>query len=345
MFHKLITATAAGVTALTMTATSAWAEAEVELNYSSWLPWTHPVNENIYIPWMEAIEADSDGRIKFNRLPKPVASPPAHLDAVRTGQADVAFSVHGYSRNQFAPYIFGEFPFLGDSAEATSIAFQRTHDQFFADKDLYKGVHVIGVNLHGPGQVHHSSKNMTTPSDFEGQKMRTGGPIPLAIVEAWGGVSIRQPAPKSFEILSSGIADGITFPFESLPSFKITELVPYTTTMPGGWYNSSHYLVMNARAYNSLPDDLKAIVDKHSGEAYARLAGKGWDTINSKGLEVATAAGNSIVEASDELKAALGELNQQFIADYIEAAGGFDLDGQEVIDFFMGEAEKAAAAM
>jgi len=345
MFHRLITATAAGVTALAMTTTSAWAEAEVELNYSSWLPWSHPVNENIYIPWMDAIEAESEGRIKFNRLPKPVASPPAHLDAVRTGQADVAFSVHGYTRNQFTPYLFGEFPFLGDSAEATSVAFQRTHDKYMADLDLYKGVHVIGVNLHGPGQVHHSSKNMTTPADFAGQKFRTGGPIPLAIVEAWDGVSIRQPAPKSFEILSSGIADGILFVWESLPSFKITELVPYSTSMPGGWYNSSHYLVMNARAYDRLPEDLKAIVDKHSGEAFARMAGKGWDTINQIGFEAATAAGNSIVEASPELKAALEELSVQFTADYIEAAKEFDVDGQEVIDFFMGEAEKAAAAM
>ncbi len=341
MFHKLIKKTAASVAAVTLSASAAMAQ--VELTYSSWLPWSHPVNEAIYIPWMEAIEAESQGRITFKRLPKPVASPPAHLDAIRTGQADVAFSVHGYSRNQFTPYLFGEFPFLGDSAEATSIAFQKTHDRFMGDMDLYKGVHLIGVNLHGPGQVHHSKMNMASPADFAGQKFRTGGPIPLAMVEAWGGVSIRQPAPKSFEILSSGIADGITFPFESLPSFKITELVPYTTTMPGGWYNSSHYLVMNTRKYNSLSDEDKAVIDKFSGEAFAALAGAGWDKINANGLKVATEAGNSIVEASDELKAALSELNAQFTTDYIEAAKEFGLDGQEVIDFFMAEAQKAAS--
>ena len=339
MLKDLTRTLAAGAAGFTLLASVA--SADVELTYSSWLPWTHPVNEAIYIPWMEAIEAESEGRIKFKRLPKPVASPPAHLDAIRTGQADVAFAVHGYSRNQFTPYIFGEFPFLGDSAEATSIAFQRTHDQFLSDMDLYKGVHLIGVNLHGPGQVHHSKMNMTAPSDFEGQKFRTGGPIPLAIVEAWGGVSIRQPAPKSFEILSSGIADGITFPFESLPSFKITELVPFTTTMPGGWYNSSHYLVMNKRAYDGLSDEDKAVIDKFSGEAYAALAGRGWDTINANGLSVATEAGNSIVEASDELKVGLEALNQQFIADYKEAAKEFELDGQEIMDFFKAEVEKA----
>lgn len=341
MFNRLSTSFAAGVAAVALTASTAWAD--VELTYSSWLPWTHPVNTAVYIPWMEAIEAESQGRITFKRLPKPVAAPPAHLDAVRTGQADVAMSVHGYSRNQFTPYIFGEFPFLGDSAEASSIAFQRTHDKFLSDMDLYKGVHLIGVNLHGPGQVHHSKMIMTKPSDFEGQKIRTGGPIPLAIVEAWGGVSIRQPAPKSFEILSSGIADGITFPFESLPSFKITDLVPFTTTMPGGWYNSSHYLVMNKRVYDKLSDEDRAIIDKFSGEAYAKMAGQGWDKINAEGLAAATAAGNTITEATDELKAGLAELNKQFIADYLTEAKGFGLDGQAVLDFFRAEADKAAA--
>ncbi|KIN64260.1 TRAP dicarboxylate transporter-dctp subunit [Sulfitobacter noctilucicola] len=341
MLKTLTKPLSAGVAALAMTASAAWAD--VVLTYSSWLPWTHPVNTAIYIPWMEGIEAASEGRITFKRLPKPVASPPAHLDAVRTGQADVAFAVHGYSRNQFTPYIFGEFPFLGDSAKASSIAFQRTHDKFLSEMDLYKGVHLIGVNLHGPGQVHHSKMNMTKPADFEGQKIRTGGPVPLAIVEAWGGVSIRQPAPKSYEILSSGIADGITFPFESLPSFKITELVPYTTTMPGGWYNSSHYLVMNKRAYDGLTDEDKAVVDQFSGEAYAALAGGGWDEINAIGLEAANAAGNSIVEASEELKTALSELNDTFVADYIKEAEGFGLNGQEVIDYFKAEAEKAGS--
>ena len=335
MFKRLFVTAAASVAAAGLSVSAAFA---VELTYSSWIPWSHPVNTHIYIPWMEAIEKESEGRITFKRLPKPVASPPAHLDAVRTGQADVAFAVHGYSRNQFAPYLFAELPFLGDSAEATSVALQRTHDKFLADMDLYKGVHLIGVNMHGPGQVHHSKMIMTKPSDFEGQKIRTGGPIPLAIVEAWGGVSIRQPAPKSYEILSSGIADGIMFPFESLPSFKITELVPYSTTMPGGWYSSSHYLVMNKRVYDGLSDEDKAVIDKHSGEAFARLAGKGWDTINAAGLVEAQKAGNTIVEASDELKSALQELNASFTADYIAAAKEFGLDGQDVIDFFKSQA-------
>ncbi len=319
------------------------AKADVELTYSSWLPWTHPVNEAIYIPWMEAIEKESEGRITFKRLPKPVASPPAHLDAVRTGQADVAFTVHGYAPQRFAAYLFAELPLLGDSAVATSIALQRTHDKFLADKGYYEGTHLIGMNTHGPGVIHHSKKHILSPADMVGQKMRTGGPIPKAVVEAWGGVSVAQPAPKSYEILSTGVADGITFPYESLPSFKITELVPYSTYIPGGLYSSSHFLVINEEVYNGLSDEDRAVIDKFSGEAFAKMAGEGWDKINAWGLGEAEKAGNKIVTAPAELIAEVEKLNEKFVADYFEQAKAVGVDGEAIYAFFKEEAAKLAA--
>jgi TRAP-type C4-dicarboxylate transport system substrate-binding protein len=327
-------------TAFVLTMGSAEVRAETVLTYSSWLPWTHPINVALYIPWMEAIEKDSAGSIKFKRLPKGVASPRAHLDAVRTGQADVGFTVHGYSPKRFAAYMFAELPMLGDTGEGTSVALQRTHDKFLADKGFYEGVKLIGMNTHGPGLIHHSKKHILSPADMKGQKIRTGGPIPRKIVEAWGGVSIRQPAPKSYEILSTGVADGITFPYESLKSFKITKLVPFSTYIPGGLYSSSHYLVMNIDKYNSLDAAGKAAVDKHSGEAFARRGGKAWDLINSVGKKDAEAAGNKIVIASDALVNEVKRLNEVFKADYIKDAASVGVDGAAILKYFRGEVTK-----
>lgn len=328
------------VLAVTLSVTAA--KAETVLTYSSWVPWTHPINVNLYIPWMEAIEKDSGGSIKFKRLPKPVASPPAHLDAVRTGQADVAFSVHGYSPQLFAPYLFAEHPLLGDTAVGTSIALQRTHDKFLAGGNYYAGVHVIGMNTHGPGLIHHSKKNIMSPADMEGQKMRTGGPIPKAIVEAWGGVPIRQPAPKSYEILSTGVADGITFPYESLVSFNILDIVKFSTYIPGGLYSSSHYLIMNQGKYDALSDADKAVVDKHSGEAFAKMAGEAWDKINGEGLAAAQATGNSIKTAPPEMVAAVEGLLVEFEKTYVENARG--VNGQEILDYFKSQVAELAAS-
>ncbi|MEZ5657612.1 MAG: TRAP transporter substrate-binding protein [Burkholderiaceae bacterium] len=319
------------------------AQAETVLSYSSWVPWTHPINVHLYIPWMEAIEKESNGRIKFRHLPKPVASPPAHLDAVRTGQADVAFSVHGYTPQRFAAYMFAELPMLGDTGEGTSVALQRVHERYLADKGFYKGVHLIGMNTHGPGLIHHSKKHIMSPADMVGQKMRTGGPIPQKIVEAWGGVSVRQPAPKSYEILSTGIADGVTFPFESLESFKITKLVPFSTYIPGGLYSSSHYLVMNEGKWKKLSAEDKAVIDKYSGETFARMAGAAWDKINDMGKEQMLAAGNSLKTAPKSLVDEVLKLNKQFEADYIEGAKTVGVDGAKVLTAFRAEVARQAA--
>ena len=316
------------------------ATAETVLTYSSWIPWTHPINVNLYIPWMEAIEKESNGRIKFKKLPKPVASPPAHLDAVRTGQIDSAFSVHGYAPKRFAAYLFAELPLLGDTGVGTSIALQRTHDKYLADKGFYEGVKLIGMNTHGPGLIHHSKKNIMTPADMEGQKMRTGGPIPRAIVEAWGGVPIRQPAPKSYEILSTGVADGITFPYESLGSFKITNLVPYSTYIPGGLYSSSHYLVMNQDKYDALSDEDKAVIDKYSGETWAKMAGEAWDKINAEGKQLAIDAGNTLKTAGDDMVEEVKKLNAKFEGDYVSAAETVGVDGKEVLDYFKSQVKE-----
>jgi len=337
MFRGIATTVLAGAGAIAL---STGAFAETVFNYSTWVPPTHPININLYIPWMKLIEKETDGRVKFRVLPKPVASPRAHLDAVRTGQADLAFSVHGYSPRRFAAYLFAELPGIGDTAVASSVALQRTHDKLLADKGYYTGVHLIGMNTHGPGLFHHSKKNIMSPDDLKGEKIRTGGPVPKAIVEAWGGVPIRQPAPKSYEILSNGTATGITFPYESLVSFKILNLVPYSTYVPGGLYSSSHYLVMNQAKYDSLSAEDKAVVDKYSGEAFARMAGAGWDKINDEGKAAAEKAGNHIMIAPKAVIDAAKELTKKLEADYIDGAKAVNVDGAEVLKYYHAELKK-----
>jgi TRAP-type C4-dicarboxylate transport system substrate-binding protein len=335
------TIAAAGVAALGLGLVSSNATADTVLTFSSWVPWSHHVNTELYIPWMEAVEKASGGKIKFRRLPKPIASPPAHLAAVRTGQVDAAFGVHGYSPKLFAAYLFGEHPFIGDTATASSIALWRTHAKFFADKDYYKGVHLVGINAHGPGLIHHRTKNILKPSDMDGQKIRTGGPIPRAIIEAWGGVSIRQPAPKSYELLSTGVVDGITFPYEALHSFKIVDLVKFSTYVPGGLYSSTFYLVISERKHASMTAEEKAAIDKYSGETFARMGGRGWDTINNVGYEAAKKNGNTIVVAPAPVVDAVKKLAAKLQDDYIKSVAPLGLDGRAVLDYFQAELTKA----
>jgi len=326
--------------AVAMTALTPASQAATEFSFSNWIPWTHMLVTRLYIPWMEEIEKKTNGRVKFKRLPKPVAHPRAHMDAVRTGQADAAFGVHGYSPRRLRAYQYTDFPQLGESAVATSVAFQRTYEKFFKNKGHYKGVHLIGLNTHGPGMIHHTKKAIRSIADMKGQKIRTGGPVPRLIVQTWGGVSIRQPAPKTYELLSTGVVDGVTFPYEALVGFRVVNLVKFHTEIPGGLYSSGFYTFISKKKYDALSAADKNTIDTTSGEAFALRAGKVWDQNDADGLAAAKKAGNTFAKASTEIMASVRQIKAKLEAQYVADMKKDGIDGAEVLKYFHGELAK-----
>ena len=330
---------AAGV-AVALTAFAPASQAATEFAFSNWIPWTHKLSTRLLIPLMDVIEKRTEGRVKFRKLPKPLGHPRAHMDIVRTGQAGAAFGVHGYSPKRLRAYAFSEFPLTGEDAVATSVAFQRTHDRFFKGKGYYKGVHLIGLNTHGPGVIHHSKKLIKSIADMKGQKIRTGGPAPLAIVTAWGGTSIRLPAPKSYEVLSTGVVDGVTFPYEALTGFKIVNLVKFHTELPGGLYNSGFYTFIAQKKYDGLSAADKQIIASVSGENFAFVAGRVWNQNDADGLEAAKKGGHKFGKASAGMVASVKKIKANLEARYIADMKKQGINGAAVLKFFYGEVAK-----
>jgi TRAP-type C4-dicarboxylate transport system substrate-binding protein len=326
------------------TAVSPAANAETVFAFSNWIPWTHKLSTRLYIPWMEEIEKKTQGRVKFRKLPKAVAHPRAHMDAVRTGQADAAFGVQGYSPRRLRAYLFTDFPLLGESAVATSVAFQRTYEKFLKGKGHYAGVHIIGMNTHGPGVIHHASRIIKTTADMKGQKIRTGGPVPRRIIETWGGISIRQPAPKSYELLSTGVVVGVTFPYEALTGFKIVNLVKYHTELPGGLYCSGFYTMISKKKYDALSAADRKVIDDLSGEAFALRAGKVWDQNDADGKAAAIKGKHTFSKAGPQILASVKKIKAQLEKDYIADMKKQGIDGAAVLQYFYGELAKVQAA-
>ena len=103
--------------------------------------------------WCEAVEKGTKGSVKCNLLPKAVSAPPGTFDAVRDGLADVSYTVDGYTPGRFVFTQVAEFPFLGDSSTATSVAYQRIYDKYFAPLGEHRGVKALAVFTHGPGII------------------------------------------------------------------------------------------------------------------------------------------------------------------------------------------------
>ena len=89
--------------------------------------------------------------------------------------------------------------------------------------------------------------------------------------KALGANMTLKPAPQSYELLSSGVVDGVWFPDESIVSFKLDKLIKYRPRVPGGLYNTSFALVMNPATWAKIPKADQAIIDKLSGECGGAL--------------------------------------------------------------------------
>ncbi|HSM20883.1 MAG TPA: TRAP transporter substrate-binding protein, partial [Rubrivivax sp.] len=234
--------------------------------------------------WCTQLEQKTAGKAKCNILPRGVTAPGGTFDAVRNGLADISYTVHGYTPGRFVTTQIAELPFLGDTSEPVSVAFQRLYARTPAMADEHRGVKVITVFTHGPGIVFNTKRPIAKADDLAGLKWRVGGGMVNEISKALGMNVTLKPAPESYELLSSGVMDGTLFPAESVESFKIDKVIKYGTRFPGGLYNTSFVFMMNQAKYDGLPADVKKVVDELSGESAARLFGKGWDKVDRRGL-------------------------------------------------------------
>jgi TRAP-type transport system periplasmic protein len=292
------------------------AAAQTVLTVSSWLPPTHGMSQ-AQKEWCDLLEKNTAGKMKCNILPRGVANPPGTYDAIKNGLADVSFTVHGYTPGRFVYTQMAEFPFLGNTSEPISVAFNKVaskHPEFIAEE---QGIHVITFFTHGPGIIFNTKRPITKMEDLQGLKFRVGGGMVNDIAKAMGMNVTLKPAPDSYELLSGGVMDGTLFPAESTESFKIDKIIKYATTFPGGLYNTSFVFMMNQGRYDKLAPDEKKAVDAISGEVAARIFGRTWDRVDRRATALMQANQVQITKADAkfvaDVKARTAPLEQQWV--------------------------------
>ena len=321
----------------------ATAFAQTEISISSWVPATHFLNKDFLAGWTQEVEKASSGRVKFRVLPKMVASPIGHLDAVKDGLADLTFISHSYTPVRFPLTRFGVLPFGGNNAEAQSVAVWRIYDRYLTKANEHAGVKLLSIYTHGPGIVYNAKRPINRLADLQGLKFRVGGGMAADVGQAIGATVLQKPAPESYELLSQGVVDGVFFPAESIVSFKLEKIIRYATEFPGGLYSDTHAVIMNEAKFNSLPRQDQDIIIKLAGEHMARLAGKAWDTYAQIGYVAMKASGVEIAKASPALVAEVRERTKQFEGDWLKDAAAKGIDGAKALADFHVELKKLEA--
>ena len=315
---------------------------EVTLTLHQFLPPVATVPAKILKPWGERVEAASDGRIKIDHFDAMSlgGKPPELIDQAIDGVADIVMTVVGYTPGRYPKTEVFELPFMMTNPVATSKAFQDLVETDLQDGE-YSDVKVLGAWVHGPGVI-HTDKPVNSVDDLAGVKMRGPTRVINDMLKELGAVPVGMPLPAIPEALSKGVVNGTVIPWEVTPAIRASELVSNHTEFSGdeAIYTATIIMVMNKAKYESLPDDLKAVIDAESGMKLAEFASQVmWDA-DAPAREIAVGNGNNIIELSAEevgrFKDKAKPVTERWIAD-MESKG---IDGQALIEQAKGLIEK-----
>ena len=316
--------------------------AQTTLTMSSWVSPQHHLTSVVLQGWANEVEKVTSGRVKFTMLPKHPSAAPGTFDAVRDGLVDLSYVTASYTPARHILPLLAELPGAGDTALVNSVAFSRIHWKHFDKVGEYKGVKLLGVFTHGPGQM-FTKRPVSGINDVQGLKIRTGGGVAEAVAKALGASAFVKPAPESYELLKGGVADGVFFPMESIVSFKLDTVLEQATLFPGGMYSSSFGFFMNEDKWNKLPKQDQEAIARISGEHIARLAGRSWDEADKKGLEALQKSGVKIVNADAAFTAEVQKRSAPIVEDWIAKANAKGVDAARILAEFRAELKKVAA--
>jgi TRAP-type C4-dicarboxylate transport system substrate-binding protein len=319
------------------------ASAQTTMTMSSWVSPSHSLTKDVLAVWGQNVEKATNGRVKLQMLPKHPSAPPGTFDAVKDALVDVSYVTASYTPARHILPLLPELPGGGATAEINSVAYSRIHWKHLHAVGEYKGVKLLGVFTHGPGQMFNTKRPINKVEDLAGMKIRSGGGISEQMARALGASAFVKPAPESYELLSSGVADGTFFPLESINSFKLSTVVKYATLFPGGFYSSAFGFLMNEERWNKLSKEDQEAVMSVSGEALARLAGKSWDAADRAAYDEMKKVGIQITEASPELIAGVKERAKVIEEDWVKNASAKGIDGAKVLAEFREEIKRVAA--
>jgi len=172
-------------------------------------------------------------------------------------------------------------------------------------REFYKDYNIISFPAGNTGTQMGGffRKEIKTPADFKGLKMRIGGTGGLPL-QKLGLVPQQIPGGDIYPALEKGTIDAAEWvgPYddEKLGLYKVAKYYYY----PGWWEGGPELdLYVNIKAYNDLPKDYQSILESACAEANSDMMAK-YDALNPPALKRLIGAGVQLRPFSNEIMAA-----------------------------------------
>lgn len=321
--------------ALGGSAVSGFAQQTVTLKFHTFMAPLSNVWLNMHKAWMNKVEKDSGGRIKFEAYPAmQLGGTPVQLyDQARDGVVDVVWTLPGNTTGRFPRVEVFELPFMMSNAEATSKAYWEYVQTMAPDE--FKETQVLALQVHGPGVIHTADKPVRSVNDMRGLKVRAPTRQVNKLVASLGATPVGMPLPQIPDSLSKGTINGCVIPWEVVPSVKVHELTKYHAEFDpagGALYTTTFVMCMNKAKYNSLPPDLKKVIDANSGMATSAWLGKTQQAGDIAGRKAAVDHGNTIFTVGPAEAQEFRRRSRQIEVEWVEDMNKRGFDGRKLLD-------------
>ena len=303
----------------------------INLRFSSAAPVMQTITGQIIAPWIDKINKAGEGKVKIKLYPAgALGKLKEQFDLVTGGIADLSYHIANVTPGRFPMTTVFSLPFMVPSGEKVSAAMWKTYQEEAKFREEYSEVKVLALFGHSGGHFYTANKPIRTMADFKGLKIRTSNPAVSEALKIWGAIPVSMPYTDVYQALERNILDGSVFIWEGMQVFKLKEVCKYCTV--ADLYTSPMMIVMNKDKWESLPSDIKKLIDGTTGLEMSMAAGAAYDKMEIPFRKMSLEQGMEeiLLDPAEKmkLKQSTIRLREEWVKDY--TAKGYP--AQQILD-------------
>lgn len=295
------------------------AEAQ-ELKFANFTPPMHTINASVIEKLNADLSAATNGAVtvKGYHGGELGAGPVEQYVRAVQGVADMVWGLPGYTSSQFGKTMIVELPNAIPLDQPGYKAIWAAFDDISGE---FPGTYPVALWTSEPNIFIMKDKEIRTPADLAGLKMRVAGSTMAEVATALGATPVQMPINQVYNALQTGLIDGVITGASTLSDFKLDEVAnSYTLGMNIG--RGSFYAVMNQAAYDALPQEAKDALATLR-ETASESAETAWNATADAALEAARAAGdNVVIDLTPEEAQAFSDAVADVVNGYVATVGG-----------------------
>jgi len=251
-----------GIMVALLLGSSLWtvpARAQIKLSYANFPP--APTFPCVQMErWKKEVEKRTNGKVKVDTYPGGTLLGAKNMfDGVAAGTADIGNTCTSYFPGMFPVVEAVDLPVGWPSATVASISLL-DHVNKYKPKELEK-FKIVTMFTCPPANI-MSMKPVLSLEDLKGYELRASG-TGAKILKLLGAAAVGMPQSDVPEALQKGVIKGNVSSLEVMKDFKYAEYCRHVTSNVN-LFVVSFAVVMNKKKWDSLPADVKKVIDELS---------------------------------------------------------------------------------